>query len=176
LTRWSLLVSTALLAYSEPPLFASPAPNLRDPQYLALVDVGFEQIYNLEYEKAIATFSSLATQYPAHPGPPLDVAVTIWLRELFERQDLDLRKFIAPGYFTKSPSRSMPDRQRRVFFENIERSNELSQTLLQEHPGNRDARFFRGAAEGLLAAFSFTIDRSTMSVFTSTSSIISAGM
>ncbi|MEE9179619.1 MAG: tetratricopeptide repeat protein, partial [Vicinamibacteria bacterium] len=85
-----------------------------------------------------------------------------WLRELFERQDLDLGKFIAPGYFTKASARQMPDAHRRAFFESLERSTHLSEAILKEDVGNQDARFLRGSAEGLLAAFSYTIDRSKM--------------
>ena len=140
---------------------ASQTP-LRDAEYLALVGEGFEQIYNLDYEQAIATFIEMGANYPAHPGPPLDVATAIWLRELFERHDLNLGKFIAPGYFTKASARKMPDAHRRAFFESLKRSTHLSEAVLKEDVGNQDARFFRGSAEGLLAAFSYTIDRSKM--------------
>ena len=140
---------------------ASQTP-LRDAEYLALVGEGFEQIYNLDYEHAIATFTEMGAKFPAHPGPPLDVAAAIWLRELFERQDLNLGKFIAPGYFTKAPAHKMPDAHRRAFFESLERSTHLSEAILKKDVGNQDARFFRGSVESLLAAFSYTIDRSKM--------------
>ncbi len=135
---------------------------LRDAEYLALVGEGFEQIYNLDYEQAIATFTEMGAKFPAHPGPPLDVAAAIWFRELFERQDLNLGKFIAPGYFTKASAHKMPDAHRRAFFESLELSTHLSEAILKKDVGNQDARFFRGSVESLLAAFSYTIDRSKM--------------
>ena len=140
---------------------ASQTP-LRDPEYVALVGEGFEQLYNLDYERAIATFTDGRTKYPAHPGPPLVVAAAIWLRELFERQELNLNRFVAPGYFNRSSARKMPGTHRQAFFENIERSQQLSAAILEEDVENEDARFFRGSAEALLAAFSYTIDRSKL--------------
>ena len=147
------------------PLEALPDANLRDPDYLASADVGFKQIYDLEYDAAMATFSSLAVRYPGHPGPPLGAAAALWLQELFERQDFDLSRFIAPGYFNKDSDRKMPVSDRQAFFERVERSRRLSEAVLGRDPGNGDARFFQGTAEGLLAAFSYTVDGKTMEAF-----------
>ena len=47
---------------------------------LASADVGFKQIYDLEYDVAMATFSSLAARYPGHPGPPLGAAAVLSTR------------------------------------------------------------------------------------------------
>ena len=140
----------------------SERPELREAEYLALVSEGFEQIYNLDYEQAITTFTKGSALYPAHPGPPLDIAAAIWLRELFERLDLNLGRFVAPGYFNRSSSRKMPSAPRQAFFENIERSKKLSAAILKQDVGNQDARFLQGNAEALLAAFVYTIDRSRM--------------
>ena len=157
----SALVIVALVLAGRAAL-GSASPDHSDAEYLALVGEGFEQIYNLDYERAIATFTDVSAKYPVHPGPPLDIAAAIWLRELFERQDLNLGRFVAPGYFNKASARKMPGAYRQAFFENIERSQRLSAAILKEDVGSEDARFLRGSAEGLLAAFYYTIDRSKM--------------
>jgi len=143
---------------SGSPVEALPDANLRDPDYLASADVGFEQIFDLDYDAARATFSSLEARHPGHPGPPLGTATVVWVQELFERQDFDLNRFIAPGYFNKDSDRKMPISERQLFFEKVERSLRLSQAVLGQDDGNRDARFFLGSAEGLLAAFAYTVD------------------
>ncbi|MDA2933416.1 hypothetical protein MYX82_03635 [Acidobacteria bacterium AH-259-D05] len=85
---------------------------MRNPQFLEEARQGFDEIFNLDYEPAIQTFAALQTKYPEHPGPPLYRATAIWLRELFERRDLDLDKFIAPSYFDRATDQRMPlDRQ-----------------------------------------------------------------
>jgi tetratricopeptide (TPR) repeat protein len=148
-----------LLALSrDSPAETLPDANLRDPDYLASADVGFEQIFDLDYDAARATFSALEARYPNHPGPPLGTAAVVWVQELFERQDFDLNRFIAPGYFNKDSDRKMPTSERQLFFEKIERSLRLSETVLGQDAGSRDARFFLGSAEGLLAAFASTVD------------------
>jgi len=162
------LVVAALLALVPGSLtHARPEANLnlRDPDYLAAADSGFRQIFDLDYDAALATFSSLEARYPEHPGPPLGSAAVRWLQELFERQDFDLSKFIAPGYFNRNSERKMPTPERERFFEDVERSRRLSATVLGQDPGNRDARFFQGSAEGLLAAFAYTVDGKALEAF-----------
>src|SRR3972149_6409976 len=99
------------------------------------------------------------------PDPALRDAGALWLQELFERQELDLSRFIAPGYFNKASDRKMQDSQRKTFFEDIDRGRGFAEDILSREPGNGDARFLQGTAEALLAAFSYTVDRQTLDAF-----------
>jgi tetratricopeptide (TPR) repeat protein len=121
---------------------------------------GFDKVYNLDYDQADKCFAALKSAYPEHPAPPLYLASVIWLRELFDREELDLNRFISPTYFTQPSSRTMDAASRKSFFESIERSKGLSEAVLKKEPGDPDATYFLGAAEGLLGAFAITIDRS----------------
>jgi len=163
--RRGTLLGLLLALFPAPLLLGAPDPALRDPDYLRLVDAAFERMYNLQYEAAIATFSSLEARYPSHPGPPLHAAGALWLQELFERQELDLSRFIAPGYFNKASDRKMQDSQRKAFFEDIDRGRGFAEDILSREPGNEDARFFQGTAEALWAAFFYTVDRQTLDAF-----------
>ena len=143
-------------------LFLSPllAGDLRNPQFVAQARKGFTEIYNLDYDEAAQTFSVLKREYPEHPAPPLYVGLTIWLRELFERQELDLNLFIAPGYFTRPAKGKMAPERRRAFLNEIQSSQDFSFKILEEDPGNKDARYFLGASYGILGSFEITMDRS----------------
>ena len=134
--------------------------DLRDPDFLAQARKGFVQIYSLDYPEAAATFSALKRAYPEHPAPPLYHGVVIWLVELFEREELSLNTFAAPGYFTKATDQEMKADRRKMFFDETRRSLELSQAILREDPGNKDARYFRGSVYGILGSFAITVDRS----------------
>jgi hypothetical protein len=46
------------------------AQNLREPRFMAQAQAGFAQIFNLDYDEAMATFSRLHSEYPRHPAPP----------------------------------------------------------------------------------------------------------
>lgn len=120
---------------------------------------GFDQIYNLDYEEAAQTFRDLREQFPGHPAPPLYLAIVTWLRELMLRQELDLRTFAAPGYFSKPTTRKMDRELRQSFFDWVGESRQICEAMLEKDPTNKDARYFLGSSHGILGSFAVTIDR-----------------
>ena len=146
------------------------AENLRSTEFVDKAKIGFDQIFDLDYDDAFASFERLAAEYPKHPGPPLYMATTIWLQELFQRQDLDLDKFISPSYFDQPSGQTMATPEKARFHELITSSQQLCEALLEASPGNRDARYFLGALflgalHGVLGSFAITIDRSRTRAF-----------
>jgi tetratricopeptide (TPR) repeat protein len=135
------------------------AESLRSPEYREASFAGADYLYRLEHDEAIRYFERLEREFPEHPGPPLSRSVSIWLRELFDREELDLERFISPGYFNRPAEREMRAPDRAAFFEGLERSRELAERYLAAHPGSPEARYYLGASEGALGAFAFTIDR-----------------
>lgn len=148
-------------------LLLSPvrSQDLRTAAFMQAAEKGFAQIYNLDYDQAHKTFSDLRRVYPEHPAPPLYLATVAWLTELFGRNELDLDRFIAPAYFTQPTTRKMPAEARKYFLDNIQTSQQLAEAILKKDPKNQDARYFVGAAHGVLGAFSITIDRSYSDAF-----------
>ncbi len=141
------------------------AEDLRSPRFLEKARVGFDQIFDLDYDEASTTFERLVAEYPEHPGPPLYMATTIWLQELFQRQDLELDKFISPSYFDQASGQSMAAAEKARFHELINSSQQLCEVLLEASPDDRDARYFLGALHGVLGSFSITIERSRSKAF-----------
>ena len=142
-----------------------PAQDLRTPEFMTQARKGFGLLRNLDYPQASQVFSTLKETYPSHPAPPLYLGVGIWLKTLFERRELDLDRFTAPGHFGKPTTRSMSPQQRQAFLDCIQESQELSQAILQKDPQNQDARYFLGSSYGILGAFAITIDRSKKRAF-----------
>src|SRR5215813_13967417 len=81
--------------------------TLKTPEFEESATKGFDHVYNLDYEEALAAFEKLGQQYPQHPGPPLYLALTLWQRELFRRQDLQLDRFIEPESFMQATKQQM---------------------------------------------------------------------
>jgi tetratricopeptide (TPR) repeat protein len=146
-------------------LRAEEPSDLRSPEFMIQVKQGFADLFELEYSAAQQKFTELATRFPEHPGPPLYQATTVWLRELFVRQDLDLDKFISPAYFTRKTTQKMSDADRTFFMDRLDRSRSLCQSILKAHPGNVEALYFLGAIEGVLGSFYITIDHSVKNAF-----------
>jgi tetratricopeptide (TPR) repeat protein len=141
------------------------AQSLKTTEFQEGATKGFDHVYNLDYEEALAAFENLRQQYPRHPGPPLYLALTLWQRELFRRQDLGLDRLVAPESFIQATGRQMPAEDRNAFLRYIGESQAFSRAILNERPGDRDARYFLGAAHGALAAFALTIDRDKRETF-----------
>jgi len=159
----SLLVLVILIV---PALFVgTPNQDLRNPAFMTEARKGFEQIYNLDYRDAFRTFSELKSRNPRHPAPPLYLASVVWLQELFDRNELDLDNFIAPGYFTEPSARKMAPEDRKAFFDYLATCESLCNALLKEDPKNPEARYFLGSMYGVQGAFAITIDRSYSDAF-----------
>lgn len=175
----AVILDRGISAPTRTPIFVSPtvlgvwillglsahAGDLRSDQFMTQAQVGFGQIYNMDYEPAIKTFTALKARYEDHPGPPMYLASAIWLRELFRRKEFELDKFVAPAYFTESRQEAMPGQDRQAFLDFIEESNGISAAILEEDPKNKDARYYQGTCYGILGAFSITIDGSKSGAF-----------
>src|SRR5215475_6684176 len=92
------------------------AQSLKSQEFEEGATKGFDHVYNLDYEEARAAFENLRQQYPRHPGPPLYLALTLWQRELFRRQDLGLDRLVAPESFIGATAQPMAAEDRKEFF------------------------------------------------------------
>ena len=99
-----LLLKLVVMSYA----MTAYGTDLTDPRFLSEARIGFAQVFNLDYDDAMGTFAQLRAHYPDHPAPPLHMGVTVWLRELLRRQDLDLNKFTTPTYFDQQQKIEMP--------------------------------------------------------------------
>ena len=149
------LFFSLFLCFPGPGLLAQ---NLREAQFVSQSREGFQALYNLDHAGAKQIFLALESRYPTHPAPPLYVATAICLHELFVRQELDLNRFISPGYFTETIQKVMDPEDRRVFHEGIRESQQLTQDILASNPGHQDARYFMGLSYGILGSFAMTVD------------------
>jgi tetratricopeptide (TPR) repeat protein len=141
------------------------AQDLRDPHFTARVESGFEDIFNMDYEKAEQTFTSVEQEYPQHPAPPLYLASIRWLKEMLRRQDLDMNRFIVPTYFSRKTGHIMPAAERTEFYKDLRRSESLSNAILKRNSRHPDALYFLSTAYGLRSSFAITIDHSLREAF-----------
>lgn len=161
--KWSSLpAGAAMVTVFVCLVLTSPlrAQTLRSEEYRQASTPALAHLYRLEHDRAIDAFYRLEAQYPDHPGPPLARAVAIWLRELVAREDLDLERFISPGYFTQPAQDEMPEAHIEAFFQGVAASRANASKYLEAHPNDLDARYYLGACEGALGVFAFTIERS----------------
>jgi len=142
------------------------AQDLRDPRFMQRAEVAFNNIFNMDYDKAEQVFAALEKDYPHHPGAPLYIASIHWLKEMLRRQDLSLDRFMSPGYFTEKTKHAMPEKERAEFLANLQRAEALSNAILQRNRSDRDARYFLATGYGLRSTFAITVDHRLREAFT----------
>ena len=157
-----IVLKLVLIAWPDTLTFAA---NLKDAQFMSEARTGFTQMYNLDYDEALGTFALLHSQYPQHPAPPLYMATTVWLRELFRRDDLDLSKFSTPSYFDEPLHHQTPFEIRQRFNMYIDESVDLSTSALRKNPSDDDAQYFLASAYGVQAAFAISVEHSKVEAF-----------
>jgi tetratricopeptide (TPR) repeat protein len=141
------------------------AQNLRDPEFMKKAQMGFADIYNVDYAEARQLFISLEIQYPHHPAPPLYLASILWLEEMLRRQDLDLNRFVSASYFSKKTSQTMPAEERAAFFRYLKKSETLANNILAKNRADKDGRYFLATTYGLRSSFAIAIDHSLWEAF-----------
>jgi tetratricopeptide (TPR) repeat protein len=156
-----ILCATFILGF----ICSVQAQDLREPRFMARAQEGFIYFFNMDYDKADQTFALLEKDYPQHPQPPLYRASILWIKEMLRRQDMDLNRFISPAYFWKKTSHVMPARDRADFYNKLQRSEALSNAILQKNRRDKDARYFLSTAYGLHSSFAITIEHSLREAF-----------
>lgn len=160
--RSFLILSVLLVLLSVSNLMSQ---NLREPRFVERTQLAFQDIMNLDYDKALQAFASLEKDYPKHPSPPLYAASIYWLSEMLRRQDVSLDRFISPMYFSQKTNEAMPPAERLAFLQALQKSESLSRAILSKNAKDKDARYFLGTAYGLRASFAITVDHSLKDAF-----------
>jgi hypothetical protein len=150
-------------------LLCLPSPafsqaSLRSAEFMSAANDGFAKLYNLDFDAADAVFSGLAKQYPDHPAPPLYEATLAWLRHLDDCRELEFDHFVHPSYFNRVAC-PMDPASRQHFLDLLAGSRSLADRRLKANSKDSDARYYRGAVEGLAAVFAVTVDRSYLDAF-----------
>lgn len=135
------------LAAQSPP----PAPTL--------VDQGYRQMYNLEFEEAHKTFHQWEQQNPNDPiGPVSDAAA--YLFSEFERLNILQSEFFVDDQEFVSRKKPEPDPAlKRQFLAALDRGTQLADRVLAQDPQNADAMFAILLANGLRSDYLALIEK-----------------
>ena len=141
------------------------AQDLRDDQFLAKAEPGFVALHSLDYDQAGRVFRSMQKSFPDHPAPPLYLAATVWLQEMFRRQELEMSRFAWPGHFIDKQSSVMPAEQKHEFFRYLNLSETLCRRILASEAKHRDAAYYLSGNYAIRGVFLFTIEGQAKEAF-----------
>jgi hypothetical protein len=123
--------SLSLLLFAAPTTAAPPTP----------LEIGYRQMYNLEFDQAHQTFRQWGEQHPEDPMAPVSDAAAYLFAEFERLHILEIEFFMDNDAFLKR-GKPVPDvRLKQSFDADLARAQQLSDAILARDPGNHDAQF-----------------------------------
>lgn len=146
----------ALVLSWAPSTAQAPAPQASDP---------FAAAYNLNYDEALRIARQDATARPDDPVAHRTLATIVWMHILFTRGGITIDHYL--GGTTSSdiklpPPPPGPDAE---FKRHVQRSIALAEAAVKRDSKNVTARYDVGAAYGLLATYSASIEGKVTQAF-----------
>jgi tetratricopeptide (TPR) repeat protein len=145
-------------------LLAPPASA--NPRSVELRKAGFIHAYNLDHDKALASFKAAIEADPADPGAYRAMAAVAWLNLLYQRGSVSVDDYLGSMTQPNIKLRTPPPELAAQFHTNVDQALKLAETRLLARPGDADAHYDVGAAVGQLAAYTATVDGKVFGGFT----------
>jgi tetratricopeptide (TPR) repeat protein len=149
----------AVLVCLAAPIHANPASE-------ALRAKGANHIYNLEHDLALDAFRQAVAADPNDAAAHRGVASVLWLGITFRRGNMTVDDYL--GRAAKPSTAKLPPPQPENvagFRESIERAIAIARRRTEQNPKDADAHYQLGAAVGLRASYTATVEGSVMGAF-----------
>ena len=150
-------------------LAASPvcAGDLFPPEQMARIRDGLRDIYNLDHQRAAATFEHLIADSPEDPAGYVYLATTLWRQELSEKQELSIDRFAASDFFAEKshPLGSVDPALEARFRHLSDQAIASAKRRLSRTPGDRASLFLLGQTYQNLASFEASLKRNWWAAF-----------
>jgi hypothetical protein len=150
--RFAALAILAVSAGIAAPIATEPAVN-------PVIDRGFRQMYNLDFDDAHKTFAQWERDHPEDPLGPVSNAAAFLFAEFDRLNILHSEFFVDNGMFHRRPKVTPDVEVRMAFDQELEKSGKLSDAILAGKPEDADALFARILTLGLRADYEALIER-----------------
>lgn len=139
------------------PAFAN-AQNI-NPELDELRRLGWEAVYNLDFDAARAKFTELQERAPQHPAGDLLMASLTWIEQLNRSRRLQINLYRSAGFYAgakpgkDTSSDAIPAEVDKTFRQYIGQALTKAQALAKANPKDAEAYYFLGAVYGMLAGY-----------------------
>jgi hypothetical protein len=124
-----------------------------------LLEQGYRQMYNLEFNEAHKTFGTWQAQHPNDPLGHASNAAAYLFAEFDRLKILQSEFFVHDTSFRKMKKLNADPAVRQAFNNEIDRALQLSDQILATAPNSADALFAKILATGLRADYEALIDK-----------------
>jgi len=142
------------------------APAHGNPESEALRAKAADHSYNLEHDLALATFRQAVQADPQDAGAYRGLASSLWLSITFRRGNMTVDDYLGrPNKPNANQLPTPPAETVNGFREAIEKAIALARQRIATNPKDADAHYQLGAAVGLRASYTATVEGSVAGAF-----------
>ena len=147
-------------------LAAAAAPARGNPESEALRANAANHTYNLEHDLAMATFRQAVAADPQDAGAYRGLASSLWLSITFRRGNMTVDDYLGrPNKPNTNPLPTPDPVAVAGFHDAIDKATTLARQRITKNPRDADAHYQLGAAVGLRASYTATVEGSVLGAF-----------
>ncbi|MGB7217934.1 MAG: hypothetical protein WBD07_03910 [Vicinamibacterales bacterium] len=146
-------------------LSAGAAPGRANPASERLRARAAAELYNLDRERAIATFREAVVADPQDAGAYRGLASALWLSITFRRGNMTVDDYVGRVNRPSTTMAAPPPETAAAFADAIDRAIALARGRVAANARDADAHYELGAAIGLRASYIATVEGSVIRAF-----------
>jgi hypothetical protein len=123
------------------------------------IELGFQSMYNLQFDQAQQDFSTWQRLHPDDPLGPVSQAAGYLFGEFARLDILESQLFTDDKAFASRTRLSPDPNVRTQFYAALDRGNQLADAALKQHPDDSNALFAKVLALGLRSDYVAMIDK-----------------
>jgi tetratricopeptide (TPR) repeat protein len=135
-----------------------PRPALAAAESAALRREAFAFAYNMDHDQALARLRQAVTENPSDPAAHRALASVLWLHMLFVRGAVTVDHYLGSFSRTQVELSKPPPELDAEFRRHVARAIELAEARTREAPHDAQAHYDLGAAVGLSASHTATVE------------------
>jgi tetratricopeptide (TPR) repeat protein len=129
-----------------------------DERVLALLREGNEATYNLDYDRALSLYEQARSISPDDPTVHRAIATAAWLRIIFQRGTVTVDDYMGKLSSGDVKLPEPPKDLANTFHTHIDRAKSLAERAVTARPRDPTAQYDLGAALGVLATYTGSVD------------------
>jgi tetratricopeptide (TPR) repeat protein len=146
-------------------LVAPPAVVCANPASEALRARASTHLYNLDHAEALTYFQQAVAADPQDAAAYRGLATSLWLSITFTRGNMTVDDYIGRVTKPNGPTQPPPAQTAAAYHEAIDKAIALARRRIAANPNDADAHYQLGAAVGLRASYTATVDGSVVGAF-----------
>ena len=145
--------------------FSLPAPARANRESAALRARAAGELYNLDRDRAIATFREAIAADPQDPAAHRGLAIALWMNISFYRGNMTVDDYLGGVSRQSVAGRPAPPDAAAAFHEALDQALALARKEVATNPRNAEAHYQVGSAMGLRASYIATVEGSAARAF-----------